>query len=103
MLVRVRFATAEAEASRIRTWQNHSQHNLLTRLHRLCRSLSNLRTRSRGYRKPDIPMRRTCASWSIATQIVLFAPGPNRPDAEPGTDNAQLVATRIQTPLPKDL
>src|ERR1700731_3038679 len=29
----------------------------------------------------------------IATQIVLFAPGSNRPDAEPGTDNAQLVAT----------
>jgi hypothetical protein len=29
----------------------------------------------------------------IATQIVLFAPGSNRPDAESGTDNAQLVAT----------
>ena len=29
----------------------------------------------------------------IATQIVLFAPGSNRPDAEPGPDNAQLVAT----------
>jgi hypothetical protein len=29
----------------------------------------------------------------VATQIVLFAPGSNRPDAEPGTDNAQLVAT----------
>src|ERR1700738_2415754 len=28
----------------------------------------------------------------IATQIVLFAPGSNRPDVEPGTDNAQLVA-----------
>src|SRR3979409_1894764 len=25
----------------------------------------------------------------IATQIVLFAPGSNRPDAEPGPDNAQ--------------
>jgi hypothetical protein len=29
----------------------------------------------------------------IATQIVLFAPGSNRLDAEPGPDNAQLVAT----------
>ena len=29
----------------------------------------------------------------IATQIVLFALGSNRPDAEPGPDNAQLVAT----------
>ena len=29
----------------------------------------------------------------IATQIVLFAPGSNRPDAEPGTDNAQVVVT----------
>ena len=29
----------------------------------------------------------------IATQIVLFAPGSNRPDTEPGPDNAQLVAT----------
>src|SRR3977135_1896650 len=29
----------------------------------------------------------------IATQIVLFAPGSNRPDAEPGPDNAQRVAT----------
>jgi hypothetical protein len=29
----------------------------------------------------------------IATQIVLFAPGSNRPDAETGSDNAQLVAT----------
>jgi hypothetical protein len=29
----------------------------------------------------------------IATQIVLFGPGSNRPDAEPGLENAQLVAT----------
>jgi hypothetical protein len=29
----------------------------------------------------------------ITTQIVLFAPGSNRPDAEPEPDNAQLVAT----------
>jgi hypothetical protein len=29
----------------------------------------------------------------IATQIVLFAPGSNRPDTEPGPDNAQRVAT----------
>jgi hypothetical protein len=29
----------------------------------------------------------------IATQIVLFGPGSNRPDTEPGPDNAQLVAT----------
>ena len=29
----------------------------------------------------------------VATQIVLFAPGSNRPDAEPEPDNAQLVAT----------
>jgi hypothetical protein len=29
----------------------------------------------------------------IATQIVLFGPGSNRPGAEPGPDNAQLVAT----------
>jgi hypothetical protein len=33
----------------------------------------------------------------IATQIVLFAPGSNRPDAEPGSDNAQLVATIKKT------
>ena len=29
----------------------------------------------------------------VATQIVLFAPGSNRPDPEPGPDNAQRVAT----------
>jgi hypothetical protein len=29
----------------------------------------------------------------IATQIVLFGPGPNRPDAEPGPENARLLAT----------
>jgi hypothetical protein len=40
----------------------------------------------------------------VATQIVLFAPGSNRPEAESGPDNAQRVAlSRIQTPLPKDL
>jgi hypothetical protein len=33
----------------------------------------------------------------IATQIVLFAPGSNRPDAEPGPDNAQLVVTIKET------
>ncbi len=33
----------------------------------------------------------------IATPIVLFAPGSNRPDAEPGPDNAQLVATIKKT------
>ena len=33
----------------------------------------------------------------IATQIVLFAPGSNRVDAEPGPDNAQLVATIKKT------
>ena len=33
----------------------------------------------------------------IATQIVLFAPGSNRPDAEAGSDNAQLVATIEKT------
>jgi hypothetical protein len=33
----------------------------------------------------------------IATQIVLFAPESNRPDAEPGPDNAQLVATIKKT------
>ena len=33
----------------------------------------------------------------IATQIVLFAPGSNKPDAEPGPDNAQLVATIKKT------
>lgn len=33
----------------------------------------------------------------IATQIVLFAPGSNRSDAEPGPDNAQLVATIKKT------
>jgi len=33
----------------------------------------------------------------IATQIVLFAPGSNRPDSEPGSDNAQLVATIKKT------
>jgi len=29
----------------------------------------------------------------IATQILLFAPGSNRPNTETGSDNAQLVAT----------
>ena len=33
----------------------------------------------------------------IATQIVLFAPGSNRPDAETGSDNAQLVVTIKKT------
>jgi hypothetical protein len=33
----------------------------------------------------------------IATQIVLFAPGSNSPDAIPGPDNAQLVATIKKT------
>jgi hypothetical protein len=33
----------------------------------------------------------------IATQIVLFAPGSNRSDAEPGPDKAQLVATIKKT------
>jgi hypothetical protein len=33
----------------------------------------------------------------IATQIVLFAPGSNRPEAEPVPDNAQLVATIEKT------
>jgi hypothetical protein len=33
----------------------------------------------------------------IATQIVLFAPGSNRPDAEAGSDTAQLVATIKKT------
>jgi hypothetical protein len=33
----------------------------------------------------------------IATQIVLFAPGSNRPEAESGPDNAQLVATINKT------
>jgi hypothetical protein len=30
----------------------------------------------------------------IATQIVLFAPGSNRPDAEPGPDNAPMTAVK---------
>jgi hypothetical protein len=33
----------------------------------------------------------------IATQIVLFAPGSNRSDTEPGPDKAQLVATIKKT------
>ena len=33
----------------------------------------------------------------VASQVVLFAPGSNRPDAEPGPDNAQLVATIKKT------
>jgi hypothetical protein len=33
----------------------------------------------------------------VVTQIVLFAPGSHRPDAEPGPDNAQLVATIKKT------
>jgi hypothetical protein len=33
----------------------------------------------------------------IATQIVLFAPGANRPDAEPGPGDAQLIATIKKT------
>ena len=34
----------------------------------------------------------------VATQIVLFAPGSNRPDAEPGPDNAQLVKNTNASP-----
>ncbi len=55
----------EAGASRSKTWQNHSQDKLLTCPHKPCWSLSNLRTRSHGYLKLDIPTRRSCASWSI--------------------------------------
>ena len=33
----------------------------------------------------------------IATQIVLFAPGSNRPDAEAGSDSAQPIATIKKT------
>jgi hypothetical protein len=33
----------------------------------------------------------------IATQIVLFAPGSNRLDSEPGPDSAQLIATIKKT------
>jgi hypothetical protein len=33
----------------------------------------------------------------IATQIVLFAPGSNRPDAETGSDSAQPIATIKKT------
>jgi hypothetical protein len=41
----------------------------------------------------------------VATQIVLFAPGSNRPDAESGPDNGRSWSplSRTQTPLPKDL
>jgi len=37
------------------------------------------------------------SGYLIATQIVLFAPGSNRPEAESGPDNAQLVATINKT------
>jgi hypothetical protein len=37
----------------------------------------------------------------IATQIVLFAPGSNRPDAEPGPDNAQLVTIKETNASPE--
>ena len=37
----------------------------------------------------------------IATQIVLFAPGSNRPDAEPGPDNAELVAIKNTNTSPE--
>src|ERR1700730_2772319 len=58
-------ASEEMEASRSKTWQNHLQGKLLACLHKLCWSLLNLRTRSLGYRKPDIPTRRSYASWSV--------------------------------------
>ncbi len=57
MIVRVRSSKAaiavgctsqEAEASRSKTWQNHSQGKILACLHKLCWSLLNLWTRSRG-------------------------------------------------------
>jgi hypothetical protein len=35
----------------------------------------------------------------IATQIVLFAPGSNRPDAEAGSDSAQPIATIKKTDI----
>jgi hypothetical protein len=35
----------------------------------------------------------------IATQIVLFAPGSNRPDAEAGSDGAQPIATIKKTDI----
>ena len=38
----------------------------------------------------------------IATQIVLFAPGSNRPDAEPGPDDAQLVSIIKDTNAPPE-
>src|SRR6202045_634202 len=50
----------------------------------------------RGRHSPmTLPVATSSAAKSvvIATQIVLFAPGSNRPNAEPGPDNAQLVAT----------
>ena len=37
----------------------------------------------------------------IATQLVLFAPGSNRPDAEPGPDNAQLVTIKETNASPE--
>src|ERR1700687_2024762 len=38
----------------------------------------------------------------IATQIVLFAPGSNSPDAEPGPDDAQLVSIIKDTNAPPE-
>jgi hypothetical protein len=38
----------------------------------------------------------------IATQIILFAPGSNSPDAEPGPDNAQLVSIIKETYAPPE-
>ena len=38
----------------------------------------------------------------IATQIVLFAPASNRPDAEPGPDDAQLVSIIKATNAPPE-
>lgn len=38
----------------------------------------------------------------IATQIVLYAAGSNSPDAEPGPDKAQLIATIKETNTPPD-
>jgi len=38
----------------------------------------------------------------IATQIVLYAPGSNSPDADPGPDNAQLVSIIKETNAPPE-
>src|ERR1700730_12726814 len=51
-----------------KTWHNHSQDKPLACRHKACWSLSKHQIRSRGFRKSDTPMRRSCESWSTCSR-----------------------------------